>query len=250
MSHEQLLLKIQALSQRERQLLLLGVLVIIYMLFSALVFSPVDAKKQQLEQQVEQLKTDTLVQTGLKKVYEDGIHTDPDQVKKRQIDGLKGRLEKLDDALAQLTVGLVPAKQLPQLLQDVLSRNGGLILSAVETLPISEMSLVGQPLAGSTQINNVSSTSTAGVGDSSTTNNVEATVDNTKSESAGVYKHSVRVSLEGAFFPVIEYLTALEGLPWRLFWQQLSYEVDDYPTARVEFVVYTLSTEEGLFSAH
>jgi len=248
MSHEQLLQKIQALSQRERQLLLTSVLVISYMLFSALFFSPMDVKQQQLKQQAEKLKTDTLVQTGLKKAYEEGIHMDPDQVKKRQLDSLKQRLVSLDNALAQLTVGLVPAKQLPKLLQDVLSRNGALQLSAVETLPISEMSLVGRPREQEAQSNSTVSARPSAA-EANSVGVMETTEHNTVSESAGVFKHSVRVSLQGAFFPVIKYLTTLEALPWRLFWQQLSYEVHDYPNARVEFVVYTLSTEEGLFSA-
>lgn len=234
MNREQLLAKFQALSLRERQLLLLGLLVVSYMLCSALFIAPMDAKQQQLAQQLKTTQSNTVAQAGLKKLYEGGLNSDPDKVKKRQLDSLKQRLESLDNTLSELTVGLVPAKQLPQLLQDVLSRHGALELSTAETLPISEMSLRGSPLEKSEPV----------VGSGGATPSVSA-----DGESAGVFKHSVRVSLAGAFFPVVEYLQTLEALPWRLFWQRLSYQVDDYPTARVEFVVYTLSTEEGLFSA-
>jgi len=245
MSHEAFLLKIQSLSQRERQLLMLSLLVISYMLFSALVFTPLDVTQRELEQKVEKLGTDTLVQAGLKKVYEEGIGSDPDRVKKRQLDSMRQRLKNLDSELAELTVGLVPAAQLPQLLQDVLSRNGALVLSEVETLPIAEMSLVDNSLEQTLDADK-SLTKESEEHNGNTTNSVGEAA---SSESAGVFQHSVRVSLQGAFFPLIEYLQTLEDLPWQLFWQQLSYRVDDYPTAQVEFVVYTLSTEEGLFSA-
>lgn len=247
MTREALLLKVQALSQRERQLLLLSLVVAIYMLFSLLLFSPMDAQQQRMEKEIEKIETDMLVQSGLKQTYEIGIAGDPDRVKKRQLDSLKQRLSSLDNELAELSVGLVPAERLPQLLKDVLSRSGVLILSAVETLPITEMSLVGRALDTAANNNSDAVDSVTEQDENLTASNRPVEVSG--GESAGVFKHSVRVSLEGSFFPVIEYLKTLEGLPWKLFWQQMRYSVDDYPVARVDFEVYTLSTEEGLFSA-
>ena len=49
------------------------------------------------------------------------------------------------------------------------------------------------------------------------------------------------------FNQVVQFLVALERLPWRFYWQDLNYSVDHYPNAEVILRVYTLSSEEGLF---
>ncbi len=39
-----------------------------------------------------------------------------------------------------------------------------------------------------------------------------------------------------------DYLTHLEQLPWKFYWQSFNYEVQEYPTALVRLNIYTLST--------
>jgi len=62
----------------------------------------------------------------------------------------------------------------------------------------------------------------------------------------GVYKHSVKITLKGEYFSVIAYLQKLEALNWKLFWENIEYQVDRYPGAVVTLEVYTLSTDRGV----
>lgn len=234
MTAEQLQQKYLALSNRERLLILASVLVISYMLISALLLGPLDQGQKNIQEQLDQIDADLLSQQSLQQVYRQAMNSDPDAVKKRQLDALQQQLLSLDESLTRLSVGLVPAAQLPQLLQDVLQPSNSLRLLKVETLPIAEMSLQEGVVTDAAPAVETQD---------------EALGFEPEPPTAGVFKHSVKVTLEGQYFQLVKYIQALEGLSWRLFWEQLNYQVTDYPTAKVEFVVYTLSTEEGLFSA-
>jgi MSHA biogenesis protein MshJ len=55
----------------------------------------------------------------------------------------------------------------------------------------------------------------------------------------------MRVELKGRYFDIVEYLKALEGLPWKVFWGEVSLESDKYPISKVSLVIYTLSRYPG-----
>lgn len=65
----------------------------------------------------------------------------------------------------------------------------------------------------------------------------------------GVYRHEVHLTLSGGYQNVLAYLKALESLPWKFYWQDFNYRVEQYPSARVDIKVYTLSTAESIYGA-
>jgi MSHA biogenesis protein MshJ len=60
-----------------------------------------------------------------------------------------------------------------------------------------------------------------------------------------VYKHGLRMVFEGDFLETVEYLRSLERLDANFFWDNLDFQVGDYPKARISLDIYTLSTEQG-----
>ena len=60
-----------------------------------------------------------------------------------------------------------------------------------------------------------------------------------------VYQHGMRIQLEGRYVDFVQYLEALEALPWKVFWGQAALETDDYPISTFTLVLYTLSLREG-----
>ncbi|MFQ3248447.1 MAG: MSHA biogenesis protein MshJ [Glaciecola sp.] len=60
-----------------------------------------------------------------------------------------------------------------------------------------------------------------------------------------LFKHGLRISFEGSFFDTREFLLAAEKMPWKLHWQEINFEVDEYPRARVDIELFTLSTSEA-----
>lgn len=227
------LAKYDGLGRREKLLAIVTVVAVVYMLFTFLVFSPLDQRQavheatlQTQAQKTERLNAELTVFSRL-------LSSDPDQQKRQQIKSIEAQLLQLDTSLSRLSVGLIPAAELPLLLQDVLKRVDKLTLTRLETLPVTELSLQGEVV--------VKSAEPEGQFEDADGATIAAR------ETAGVYKHAVVMSLSGQYFEVIKYIEALEELPWRLYWDSLGYEVAGYPTADIKLQVYTLSTDEGAF---
>lgn len=66
---------------------------------------------------------------------------------------------------------------------------------------------------------------------------------------AGVtlYKHGVRLQLEGGYFDLLQYLQAIQGTPWKLNWDSLDYQVGEGGPgrAKISLQLYTLSRQSG-----
>lgn len=63
-----------------------------------------------------------------------------------------------------------------------------------------------------------------------------------------LYRHALTLELEGQYFDIIRYLQALET-QGGMYWQQLHYEVKEYPKNRVKVEVFTVGEEEVLLRA-
>lgn len=69
------------------------------------------------------------------------------------------------------------------------------------------------------------------------------------SRTATFYKHGLEIEFEGSYFECLEYLQAIESLPWRFYWQLLDLEVIEYPMNRVRVEVSTLSLDREWIGA-
>ena len=68
-------------------------------------------------------------------------------------------------------------------------------------------------------------------------------------DAATFYRHGLEIEVEGSFAACLEYLDAIEALPWRLYWQLLDLEVIEYPRNRIRIEVSTLSLDEEWIGA-
>ncbi|UTW44738.1 type 4a pilus biogenesis protein PilO [bacterium SCSIO 12696] len=204
--------KFDALQQREKVLLSLVAVAVIYMIVEFVLLKPADDEHQQLLKQL-QANRDTMA-TSQEQMQQ--LQASAAGNKGPQLQALEQQIDALRSELASLSGGLADAQQLPRILEDVLVKTGKLTLERLEAQPVEELQLA-------------------------------ATDSDGEAVSAGVFKHPVTLQLSGRYFDVVAYLEALEALPWGLRWEQLSYRAADYPTADVTLQVYTLTTEEGLF---
>ena len=70
-----------------------------------------------------------------------------------------------------------------------------------------------------------------------------------ESDTTSFYRHVLEIEVEGTYAACLDYLTAVEDLPWRLYWQLLDLEVIEYPQNRVRIEVSTLSLDEEWIGA-
>lgn len=216
---EQLQEKIDGRTLRERVILFLTVLAVVYLLWSLLVQSHVDAQRDNLRAEIERVALERKAIDAQLTAFALAAATDPALQKKAEIDALKQQISEVQTQLSSMSQGLISAQDLPKILQEVLRRTASVNLLSVQTLPTSELTL--------TTLN-------------------PAAPDAPELQGAGVYKHVVLLKVSGNYAQLIALLTAIESLTWKFYWERLDYEVTHYPRAEILIRVFTLSSDEGL----
>lgn len=198
--------KLAALSQRERVLIMLTGVVLVGAIST---YGWLDAAVVRLEQDrlaLSSAQRDLKVMDLENQGKQARLARDPDQNVRTQLAGVDEEIGKLDAALKAQTVDLIQAHEMPEVLEALLSRSANLHMVALT-------SLAPEPLmAGEQRIN--------------------------------LFKHGIRLKLEGGYFDVYQYLKALEALPRHFYWKQFDYQVQEHPKAVVEMEIYTLSTSK------
>lgn len=58
-----------------------------------------------------------------------------------------------------------------------------------------------------------------------------------------VYQYPVQLKLRGNFQQLVVYLQQIEQLPWRIVWDELTYDVDAYPMAEMTVQLHVISNK-------
>lgn len=209
---EQLRLRIDALTLRERGMLFLALVAVLYMLAQLALFGPLEAQQKRALERVGGLQKeiaafDEQTQNILRRQT-----VDPDADNLRLQQQLTAQIATLDGQIAGAVQGLIAPQQMARVLEEVITRQSGLKLLRIE-------SLAARPLIETAE--------------------GEAPVH------AGIWRHGVRLEFEGDYNNALAYVRALQGLPWMLYWDELEIAMDRYPRARITIVVHTLSLNEG-----
>ena len=204
--------RIDAMALRERGLIFVTLLVALYFVAVNVLFGPVNADKDRLQKQVNQLHEETrLLELQVQGIVSGGDNN-PEAVKRKKIASLQENLKTMDVALSQVTAGLVPPKEMTKLVEQMLLKNSGLEVIKVESLPSTPL-LEGAAEGGP--------------------------------DGSMVYKHGMRIELKGNYLDILRYLRSLEGLEWKVFWGQVTLQTEKHPVSKVSLLIYTLSTHQG-----
>lgn len=203
--------RVDAMSVRERGLIFFAVMVVLYLIAYNVVFGPLRIEQTRLEKdlrakQTQVRSTDAQI-AGM--FSPDGKDANAENRNKVQV--LSARIKDLDEEMDRLTTGVVTPKEMAKLVEQMLTRNRNLELVKLEALPST-------PIDGEASVARPGET---------------------------VYRHGMRVEFKGRYFDIVEYLKALEGMQWKVFWGEVSLESDKYPLSKVSIVIYTLSRYPG-----
>ncbi|MEK7206841.1 MAG: hypothetical protein AAB134_03025 [Pseudomonadota bacterium] len=222
---KQLTDRVDAFSLRERGIIFVTILVVLYMVAVNLLFSPLQTERDRLQKQLNTKRDDIQkIENQVQIVLTGGVN-DPDAAKRQRLTLLQENLKLLDESLVKVTTGLVSPKEMTRLLERVLGRNQGLQIIKMESLPAA-------PLVEE------------GVADNQTarTGGARASAANGRMM---VYKHGMRIELKGSYMDILRYLRSLEDLPWKVFWGQATLQTEKYPVSKLTLLIYTLSTNES-----
>jgi len=214
--------KFLQLSSREQFLLLLTGLVAIFFIISYLFIDDKSAKTITFEKQSITMKSSVKTLDYSINEYQAALKLDPDVDTIKQLAQLESKLAKLDGELVLLTTDLISPIEMREALLKLLKLEPGVSLLSFE--------LIGaEPLLklGSEQEENANNYSS-----------------NSEDLGLNLYKHGIKIKLSGQYFPLRNYLSQLEQLSWKFFWQDFQFEVKEYPRSEVELIIYSLGLDK------
>ncbi|EGU41675.1 MSHA biogenesis protein MshJ [Vibrio ichthyoenteri ATCC 700023] len=201
--------KFANLSAREKWLIALCSWVGIILGGYVLLVEPTLKANQSLRQQVTTTEQSNLRLEGEVLAITAKLKKDPDQAINIEYKRLFTESQMLSEQLAKVFEDLISPSQMAKLLEDVLAGTKGLHLVSLE-------SLKAEPIVNGQATENYN----------------------------GYYVHPVRLELTGNYFAILSYLETLESLPVNYYWRNFSYQVEDYPQAKLVLEVYTLGTRQ------
>lgn len=210
-------------NSRERALILVMVLVVVWALLGSLLLDPMLAKKKRLTQEANQQQTQMQqLHAQIENMLSAG-RVDPDATTRIRLAALSQKLEQSRAALQSVQQSLVPAEKMALLLEDVLTQNRNLKLVSLKTLPVSGVLEMPADTAPSK---------------------------NEKKPPAGptIYKHGVEIAVSGSYAELTQYLDTMEKLPWRMIWSKAEMRVEEYPLVTLTITLYTLSMDKTWLS--
>ena len=177
-----------------------------------------------LDKQIIQVNNDNRTAKASILIFEEGLSKDPNESLNKQISQYKDKLNKVDVNLLKLTSDLIDPVQMRYALMQLLKTQKGVSLQSFQVI-------AAQPM-------NIASTATAVTDDGTKT-----AVVNSDQPELILYRHAIKIKLSGSYFQLRDYLTQLEALSWKFFWQEFTYQLKEYPVSELEIEMYSLSTK-------
>ena len=200
-----------------------GLVAIIFILFSFFI----DDKTQQITKLTKEnnaiLSSNKISKSSID-LFEQALKKDPNKAINEQIQQYQKKLATVDTNLLQLTSDLINPIEMRHALMQLLKLQKGVSLQSFQVL-------VAQPINTADdqkEKSNITKNSTK-------TDDVEEIV---------LYRHAIKIKLQGRYFQLRDYLQQVERLKWKFFWREFNYQLKEYPTSELEIELYSLSTKK------
>ena len=205
---QQLEARIDSMQLRERALLLLVGIMAIFFLVDTFGLQPAYKQQKHNKQAIAGWETELDLlrhRSGL-------LYENPAEDPLLRRDQLRIKLSELESRLEEQLGLLLAPEQAAKVLGQVLAQESGLKLREVDA--------VSRPLTGTELL------------------------PGTAAPIAGIGRYDLQLQLEGSYLATLRYLHALDALPWKFSWEEVDFEVIEYPNAHVTLNIYTLGLLE------
>jgi MSHA biogenesis protein MshJ len=221
--------KIDSLSLRERAMVFIGVIAVIFSLWDSFLISPLEAEQKEMIADLNKKNAERLV---LNTRFQELIKTrqkDPNAANLARLKALRSRLIDVQAELESSTDNLVSPKDMPKVLETVLHQTDGLTLISLRSLGVTPL-VAKEKIEATTKSND---NNKAG-------NEIKLTADNIDN----AYRHGLRIEFSGNYLTTLNYLKSLEGLEWGFYWDNFELSVSEYPDASASIEIFTLSLQQ------
>lgn len=201
--------KFDALTQREKIIAISALLVGLWVGWDNLFYQPTQKKQKALHQELTSLKQQITSQQLIAITLENSPHIDPNLNNQKKLAEIKVEYKHQQELMMQGDKSFVPPHLMAVALSDILNQNTQLTLIKLNTLPVATL------------------------------------LESKQAQTDPIYKHGLVITFSGSYLDTLNYLKALESLPWRFIWESIDYQVKDYPIAEATIKAYTLSFKES-----
>lgn len=184
---------------------------LILWLYLILVSDPLKAEINSLQQQIRSSETRLVSMRNRAQQAESSSTEDPNRAARQQLERLLVQETRASEQLAALTGSVVPPVQMNRLLTGVLNLHPDLRLLKVENQ-------VPQQISG---------------------NRVGA------ASAQRIFRHGLQLEFEGDYLSTLRYIVYLESLSENFYWDALSIVSEEWPRARINLEIHTLSQEQN-----
>lgn len=201
--------KFEALTTREKFLVTGAVLIGLWVTWDSFFYQPTQKKQLARQQELNNVKQQITDQQLALIKLEHSTHEDPNLNNRNKLVRLKTEYSRLQELKMQSGKNFVPPHLMAVALSDILNQNSHLTLLKLDTLPATTLLESKQP------------------------------------QQNPIYKHGLVITFSGGYLETLNYLRALEALPWHFIWESIDYRVKEHPIAETTIKAYTLSFKES-----
>jgi MSHA biogenesis protein MshJ len=195
----------EALTLRERIVIVTAVLAGFMLALEAFAWAPARKRLDSAEAQIASLDFQrATLQAELDKLDQEEA-LDPDAAVKRQLQSFDRQVGALDQKLQGQALQLIDPAQARPVLQALISNIRGLRMVSLYTEPPTQL------------------------------------VNTENADLPPLFRHGLVIELEGDYLSLLEYVRALESLPWRLYWYGLQVKADKPGARYFRLDLYTVS---------
>ncbi len=233
----QLAARIDALTLRERALTFGAAVTVVAFVGYQLVLAPIYKKQEALLEQILQQRNNMMGIDAEIAAKVTAYQVDPDAPARTRLEAIQQESAQIGDALLAMQNGLVAPERMAPLVDAILRANGRLQLVSMRTLPVETISgrATGAPVPAP-------ATGAAAAAVAAAT---AAAPTDTGKPADVLYRHGVEVTVRGNYLDMVDYMSALEAMPTRLFWGKAQLDVEEYPASRLTLTLYTLSLDRN-----
>jgi MSHA biogenesis protein MshJ len=203
--------RFNAQSTRERALVVITVIALLgfswWNYYAKPMTRNIETRQQQNRQVQNQLESTRVILSDLRQRIAVGVH----QEKRQQLVKLRTQLQAVENQLRAETVELIDPEKMLQLMTQLIYRESRLELLSLRrrevkpAIPRVEGEGSGEP---------------------------------------GIYRHVLEIELAGKYADIVNYMQTLEGLDWKLLWDEIEVKSDEHPRIMLTLVMSTLSTRK------
>ena len=203
--------RFNAYSIRERGLIAISVLVVISYLWWINYATPVTKNVEALHMENQRITRDIESNRATLRDTRQAIAAGVYQEKENQLRKLGEDLAALEEQLQVTTIELIDPEKMFQLMNELIYRESRLKLLSLKRREVKP---------------------------------AIPPIDGEEVDEAGIYRHVLEIEFAGKYLDILRYMQQLEALDWKLLWDEIELESEEYPNVTVKVVISTLSTRK------